>query len=280
MDPEQRKQLEQLLGLGAESSNVSTLDPNTMTVEEKRRESFNSIPADDPARYKQDDKYSEQIKAERGDPEMDAKILDLTKRILKNSSEDGSIPGSGLITNFFMDPEEGERGLFGKTANLLMSSVNQKANEVQADISDILAKQYQKAYETLKGGGQITVYEGRTVAAALTKLGQSGLTDETRMQELKRMEKILEHSTQRGALGIQTDAKGREYQVVDGVKKQVITAIDSNNQLKVIEVDDQDAVFIPNRLSDEQKDAFLKALQKGQVYVTQDENGNLQKGRK
>lgn len=280
MTPEEREQLEALFGAPSQESDPS-IEPSRMTSTDLLDK---YSPALDPSKASSVDaelKLRENIKADKGSPEMDNEVLQLVKSIKSNISEDGSIPGAGLITNYLMDPEDSERGAVGKTTNMLMSLFSQDANEVQSDRSAILAKQYQKAYETLKGGGQITVYEGRTVAAALTKLGQTGLTDETILEELNRIERVLEHSTQRGQANIQTDGLGREYQILpEGGRRQVATGIDSKGQLKIIDLQGEDAVFVPNHLSKEQKVNFINQLPKGQSFVVQDKDGNLKKGKK
>lgn len=280
MSPEELEQLKSLLGVSDQVSEPS-IAPDRMTEVDILNKYSPNLDPSKASSVDAEIKLRENVEKGRGSPEMDSKILNTVKKIKSNISEDGNIPGAGLLTSYFMDPEEGERGFVGKTTNTLMSLGSQKANEVQSDISSILAKQYQQAYETLKGGGQITVYEGRTVAAALSKLGQSGLTDQTILQELNRIESVLEHAVQRGSMGIQTDTLGREYQMLpDGGRRQVATGIDSNGEIQVIDLQGEDAVMVPNHLNKDQKITFINKLPKGQSFVIQNQNGELQRGRK
>lgn len=282
MDPELQELIRQRLGAQGTQGTRKQVDPSRMTTSEMRSESFNNLATDDPARYKQDEKYSEKMKLERGDPAMDREMLSLIDDVIGSASKDGNIPGSGVITNLFMAPNATERGPVGNLSNAIMSVSSQKANEVQSKITRILAKQFQEAYKTLKGGGQITEYEGKTVAAALSSIGDGSLTDKTRMQELLRVKKVLELATQRGQIGIQVDEEGREYQILPdgGGKRQVITAIDDDYKIKVIDLKGEDAVMISNRLTQEQKESLLDSLPKGTQFVIQDKKGNLKRGRK
>lgn len=280
MDPEQRKLLEKLMG--APSDDASKAMPaERQTARDLLNQAGENLDTSKASSMQTIMELRELAKKETGSPETDMEVLGRIREMKSLIGPDGNVPGAGQINNLFFDPEPAERGMLGNLNAAIQGTFSQDSNEFQVARGNVLAKQYQKAYESLKGGGQITVYEGRTVANALSTLGNSSLTDESIIKELDRIEKVLNHSTQRGALGIETDVIGREYQILpDGNRKQVITAIGNSGDIRVIDLQNEDAVMVPNGLTEDQRKAFVRALPKGQTYVVQNEDGSLAKGKK
>jgi hypothetical protein len=87
--------------------------------------------------------------------------------------------------------------------------------EVQALINQAGGQAFLQAFETLKGGGQITQIEGEKATAAITRLGNQNLTVEDAVQAISELIEIAENAKTRarakasGSYGTQNAANQR-----------------------------------------------------------------------
>lgn len=193
-----------------------------------------------------------------------------------NNSEDGEVKGTGALSNLLFAPDAASRNMFGNLSSGVTSALDEESASNVADRAQLIAEDFRKAYQTLKGGGQITEFESKTVANALTKLSQRNLTDKLLVEELNRIKSIVSHSIQREALGIITDASGKEFQTdKDGNRQRVRTYI-TDNKMKVVPAEENSVMF-SNYLDKDQQVNLYNQLPSGATGYIQNEDGSLSK---
>jgi len=75
--------------------------------------------------------------------------------------------------------------------------LNEDEADVLGKINQLTAQTFLEAFETLKGGGQITVIEGQTATAALQRLGNRRVTKEDYNKALTELQRVYENALAR-----------------------------------------------------------------------------------
>lgn len=144
------------------------------------------------------------------------------------------------------------------------------------------AQDYMKAYESLKGAGQITEYEGRTAADAQSIFNQASAGDDKMLQEAQRYLDGIDFGMKRGELGVKIDDKGVETREnEDGSITYGITYRDTDGVVKFIEAGSaNDPIHnIPSWLTEEQARNFRRSLGEDAVYFYRGKIYNDKDGR-
>lgn len=206
---------------------------------------------------------------------MNVELLGLTNQILETVGEDGNLVGFGPVENFFTNPGINDRNVLEKTILTARAAVNPEIGNNFADRNRLMADTFREAYGTLKGGGQITEYESKTVAASLSSISDTSLSEERHIRELNVIRNNLNKVVQRSALGIETDNFGREFKIgANGEREQVYTYL-SGQELVVVPTQGQDIVVISDMLSKEQQMSIYNNLEDGQTFVIESNDADV-----
>lgn len=209
----------------------------------------------------------------------DRNVLNEVDSLLGIYEEEGKLPAFGMAADLLINPNDPEKRGFVSDVTQFLTERNGPANAARASRTYLIANNFAEAYASLKGGGQITEYESKTVANSLNKLGQAGISDEVAIQELQRLKVALETATQRQAYGIRTNPDGtKEFRLnPDGTETQVATSF--NQQTGILEVhpieSGRNVTMIPDFLNDEQRQAMYEALPVGTEYALRKPDGEF-----
>lgn len=145
----------------------------------------------------------------------------------------------------------------------------------------LVAKDWEKAYTSLKGGGQITEFEGRTMANAISRLRDPSLTDEQFRTHAENLYKDLDKAAKLAENNIRVNAQTGAQFMHDpstGETQKVISFYNPNNGELIAQPlrSTDDVISIPAYVSRSQLSAIKAALPIGQKFTAEginDENG-------
>lgn len=143
----------------------------------------------------------------------------------------------------------------------------------------LIAKDYEKGYDSLRGGGQITEYEGKTIAAAISNLSDASLTDEVFAEHATNLYKKLDRITKLAEKNIEVNPQtGAEFERnrETGETRRAVSFYNKNTgELDVrYPTSTEDVIELPDYLDNEQLTIFKASMPIGQKFSFVDNNGN------
>lgn len=140
------------------------------------------------------------------------------------------------------------------------------ASSGNATREQLLAKNYQEAYESLRGGGSITEYEGKTIAAALNRLSNNNVSNEEYARELMKVRNLMELGVFRSQNGI-INQNGKDIMRQDDGTYKPVTLY-RNPQTNTLElIQDKSLPVIDDNLTPSQKKLMFQKIKSGEQYI-------------